>query len=366
MRSPGVLEYRTVKVMDSPFNTNKLLNDNITLFDNTVALKLNIEGSIIESLTCVDKDTLATMNIHSKCFVTAAGGLANVQLLLHSFEDLHDELIFNYKNIGAAISTHPKAEVGKIILNGPIDEQHPLLRINKKDGYYTRNQLGLSYQTLVDNNLLNHCLRVDSLFRDRSIRMLERAIALVDKMPFISLKSGVFAKALISIGMRMFKTVESFNVINLKSNELSVRCFFDQMANESNCIKLSDKKSRYGLPLVTVNWCFSSSDWENVDSFMKIISKEIEESGIGVFEYKKPNNYIGIHSHFMGGTIMGRSAENSVVDENLKVHGIDNLYVSGPSVFPSYGYSNPFYTISALSIRLGEYIEKHHVVHSGI
>ena len=54
---------------------------------------------------------------------------------------------------------------------------------------------------------------------------------------------------------------------------------------------------------------------------------------------------------------MGRDTESSVVDQNLKVHEIKNLFVSGPSVFPSYGYANPFYTIAALSLRLADYIK---------
>jgi len=58
----------------------------------------------------------------------------------------------------------------------------------------------------------------------------------------------------------------------------------------------------------------------------------------------------------MGGTRIGSTSDDSVVDNNLNVHGIRNLYVSGPSVFPSYGYANPFYTIAAFSLRLGDHI----------
>ena len=44
-----------------------------------------------------------------------------------------------------------------------------------------------------------------------------------------------------------------------------------------------------------------------------------------------------------------------VVDQNLKVHGVDNLYVGGASVFASAGISNPTMTIITLSIRLAEH-----------
>jgi len=38
------------------------------------------------------------------------------------------------------------------------------------------------------------------------------------------------------------------------------------------------------------------------------------------------------------------------------VHGIDNLYVAGSSVFPTTGYANPTLTIVALALRLSETI----------
>lgn len=46
-----------------------------------------------------------------------------------------------------------------------------------------------------------------------------------------------------------------------------------------------------------------------------------------------------------------------VVDQNLKVRGVDNLYVAGSSVFPSTGISDPTMTIITLSIRLAEYVQ---------
>ena len=43
-----------------------------------------------------------------------------------------------------------------------------------------------------------------------------------------------------------------------------------------------------------------------------------------------------------------------VVDRNCRVHGIDNLYIAGSSVFPTSGYVNPTLTIVALALRLSD------------
>ena len=91
---------------------------------------------------------------------------------------------------------------------------------------------------------------------------------------------------------------------------------------------------------------------------MKTMEIKLKENNIGVLDYSRPkdNNFTGIHSHFLGGTRIGEFPSNSVVDKNLKVHYLDNLYLSGPSVFPSYGYANPFLSIAAMSLRLADHI----------
>jgi len=45
-----------------------------------------------------------------------------------------------------------------------------------------------------------------------------------------------------------------------------------------------------------------------------------------------------------------------VVDADCRVHGIDNLYVAGSSVFPTVGYANPTLTIVALASRLAAHL----------
>jgi choline dehydrogenase-like flavoprotein len=70
-------------------------------------------------------------------------------------------------------------------------------------------------------------------------------------------------------------------------------------------------------------------------------------------EYNNLGNY-----HHLGGTKIGDSVNNSVVDKNLKVHNISNLFVSGSSVF-NYGTNkNPTFSIMQLSIMVAENLKK--------
>lgn len=54
---------------------------------------------------------------------------------------------------------------------------------------------------------------------------------------------------------------------------------------------------------------------------------------------------------------MGKDPLTSVVNENLRLHSVTNVCVTGGSVFPVSGCANPTYTICALSIRLAEHLK---------
>jgi choline dehydrogenase-like flavoprotein len=64
----------------------------------------------------------------------------------------------------------------------------------------------------------------------------------------------------------------------------------------------------------------------------------------------------GWSHHHMGTCRMGSNPKTSVVDRNLRVHGTSNLFVAGSSVFVTSGSANPTLTLTALSLRLADYL----------
>jgi choline dehydrogenase-like flavoprotein len=66
----------------------------------------------------------------------------------------------------------------------------------------------------------------------------------------------------------------------------------------------------------------------------------------------------GFH-HPMGSTRMHEDPRQGVVDADLRVHGVDNLYVVGSSVYPNgHGYANPTLTLLALALRLADHLRR--------
>ena len=53
--------------------------------------------------------------------------------------------------------------------------------------------------------------------------------------------------------------------------------------------------------------------------------------------------------HYSGGHRMGESEKESVVDKNLKVHGVSNLYLLGTGNLPTCSTNNPTLTSVALT-----------------
>jgi choline dehydrogenase-like flavoprotein len=51
---------------------------------------------------------------------------------------------------------------------------------------------------------------------------------------------------------------------------------------------------------------------------------------------------------------MHQDPRHGVVDAQLRVHGVENLYVAGSSVFPTGGSAGPTLTIVALALRLAD------------
>lgn len=67
---------------------------------------------------------------------------------------------------------------------------------------------------------------------------------------------------------------------------------------------------------------------------------------------------IGGTAHQAGTLKFGEDANTSVLDLDCKAHGIDNLYVTDASFFPSIGAVNPTLTIIANALRIADVVKK--------
>ena len=139
----------------------------------------------------------------------------------------------------------------------------------------------------------------------------------------------------------------------------------EQVPQPDNRIRLSGTTDALGQPKAIVDWRVSEDDVEAVRRYAAIMKVELESLGIapltwlpGVLDRSQPAPSMADTFHHMGGLLMGDDPRHSVVDTNLKVHGMDNLYVASCAVFPAGGSSNPTFTLMALALRLARQLSR--------
>jgi choline dehydrogenase-like flavoprotein len=125
----------------------------------------------------------------------------------------------------------------------------------------------------------------------------------------------------------------------------------EQVAREEDRIRLSEARDALGQRKAVVEWRVGEA--AVALRFAAVVRAELEAVGIAGLSWVRDEAMVDTF-HPMGGVRMGVDARTSVVDTELRVHGVENLYVASCAVFPAGGSSNPTFTMMALTLRLGE------------
>jgi hypothetical protein len=344
-----------------PFNTKKYLKNYAAKHKN---LKVYIgiharyfmqnKSGKISHLKAANLLDLSEVKIKCKCFVLAAGGLENARILLNSKKQ-NPKYSGDYSEvIGKGLVTHPKANIGILTLASRVSINDPLFTdCLIQDGKY---RLGLGLIT--KKSQLNNYVQFSPIMEYKFNRLFEKA----NNSIFFNntfLDRSRFIKALIpTLGLKLYESFNQLIKAQPKSKSFIIRGFFDQTPEKQNQVFLSNKKDLIGDRKICIKWDVSKNDKKKIRNFILKLAKIFKENNLGEINSNINNIWksIEIHSHFIGTTKMGTNSFNSVVDKNCKIHKIDNLYVSGSSVFSNGGYANPFLTIAAISVRLGNHL----------
>jgi choline dehydrogenase-like flavoprotein len=138
----------------------------------------------------------------------------------------------------------------------------------------------------------------------------------------------------------------------------------EQTPTRESQVKLSDRKDALGLPFLDIELRYTEADARSVLRGHELLDQTLRQAGLGRLEYRIPAEMriAGILQqakdgfHQIGTTRMGLKPEDSVVDAQCRVHGVENLYVSSSSVFPSSSQANPTFAAVALALRLAAHL----------
>ncbi len=136
----------------------------------------------------------------------------------------------------------------------------------------------------------------------------------------------------------------------------------EQPARLENRIRLSENRDALGLRKAMVDWRIGDREYRSATGFARIMRQELETAGFAPLEWTpgllegEERPAMADTYHAMGGLQMGTDPRLSVVDRDLKMHGIANLHVASCAVYPSGGSSNPTFTLMALALRLADHL----------
>jgi choline dehydrogenase-like flavoprotein len=131
----------------------------------------------------------------------------------------------------------------------------------------------------------------------------------------------------------------------------------EQRPNPDNRLLLGRTRDAFGSPRVNLFWRWSAREQENLHRLRMVIASTLEDRGLGRVEINAglrpdPNAH-----HHSGTTRMHEDPRWGVTDADGRVHGTDNLFVTGSSIFCSAGFANPTLTIVAFALRLADHLK---------
>ena len=134
----------------------------------------------------------------------------------------------------------------------------------------------------------------------------------------------------------------------------------EQSPNRKSRVTLTTERDAVGMPKLAIDLQFSQQDVDGVIRCHQHWDDYLRQQGCGRLEYMSQDpaatvwSRIGGGFHQLGTTRMAEDPENGVVDENLAVHGVRNLFVASSSAFVTAGQANPTFAIVVFALRLAD------------
>ena len=348
---------RNVKVLLDATVTNLLPNDG---------------GGAIESLTGMGPGG-ERFTVRARAVVLAAGGLENPRLLLASTERSPAGVGNPHDLVGCFYMDHPRGEgLATADLRDASDRQLDRLLFlgERTSSEHGPVQLRVKFSADLQRaeQLLNHGLHAHLVVAEQSTEGFQSAKRLAHR-----LRSSGTAEAtpLRSELRNVVRDAPSLAKLVVKKATGRMRpssiVFIDQMEQPPDAASRITvdhlRRDRYGLPQIQTRWRIDDSTYESQRRMHELIGTILRDVGITTFRSQlldSPGDRPELWDmkHPSGTTRMATSPDRGVVDADGRVHGLDNLYVAGSSVFPTVGHANPTLTLVALAARLAELLRR--------
>ena len=314
-----------------------------------VGLDLRADGGAVEAVRVRSLDG-HDARVRAGRVIVACGGVENARFLLHC--GLGERL----DAIGRYYTWHPRLDTGLLLLSGPMPDPYRY-DWHVHAGRSIDFTLGLSRQAQEFEEVPNHGFflypvrtgvagAVDAL--DARLRGREPLAGMLDDLGKVA------------------DDPEAARAHWDGRGSLVVQTWIDQVPNPDSRVTLGREADAVGMRRAHTVWRIHDYERDWLITVNAYLAAQLALAGVGRMRlneelgggdaYPRGIFEAGGGGHQIGTTRMSQGPADGVVDADLRVHGIANLYCAGSSVFRTASWVNPTYTVVALSLRLAEHL----------
>ncbi len=310
----------------------------VVLHASALRLAADRDGRRVESVAVAAPGR--RLEVAAAHVVLAAGGIENPRLLLASRDLVPEGLGNRHDLVGRYFMDHPAVALGQVAL--------PFWRV-LMELYGVHEPAGIGHA-------LRGALRSTSGWQ-RDAGALNALFVFEDlptreDWPELAEEVGQLATDVLRLAVGFpdpAAGTQYFGAVDLIG---------EQVPDPSNRVTLAETTDDLGMPRAHLVWRFGSRDEASLrrtaERLVRALGVRFEGRVRSVIDGEALWERTRWSNHHLGTTRMAATPERGVVDADCRVHGIENLWIAGSSVFPTSGCSNPTLTILALALRLAD------------
>jgi choline dehydrogenase-like flavoprotein len=314
----------------------------------------------------------AGLVVRARLFALAAGGIENPRLLLASRAAMPQGLGNAHDQVGRYFMEHPHARGGHIENARAWALLKAFGRRHRLRGQDVAALIAPSAELQKAHGILNSSLTIVARQPEQAPQFWGMRAYSKVKHDMAPTKAGrslwIATKRFAGWAQRTVDPLRPWLLHRAGRLQIALLVRAEQAPNPDSRVLLSEETDALGMPRVRLDWRLSPLDVRSVDVLVRTLGEETERLGLGTVVPApwlsdpgggwRTDPLISAHPiggyHHMGTTRMSEDPRHGVTDGFGRVHGLDNLYIAGSSLFPTSSWANPTLTIVALALRTAD------------
>ncbi|MCB1969413.1 MAG: GMC family oxidoreductase [Geminicoccaceae bacterium] len=361
---PGLWRFSPPTAFGSRYWSDFEAASNVEVLLEAALVDMRLEGDRVSTLHFRSPDG-KHVTVEARLVVLACGGIENARLLLASNSQRPAGIGNEHDLVGRYFAGHPVYESLQVQLAYNARLPFFLDDWTTPEGDELEGMLSLrdEQQERLQTTSIDGAFYPGGQFGPPGIRAMRRIYQAARRGKLPQDLSGDIAAIAGDIGGIADEVMERAGWRTARGASYTLSVLVEQVPNPDSRVTLLPEKDALGLPVAQIDWRLSEMDRHSVRTFSRLLANEIGRMQLGraqledwIADDSEPFPPHGNSSHHIGTTRMNPDPGLGVVDNDCRVHGIDNLYIAGSSVFPIGGVAHPTLNLIALALRLADHL----------